>query len=213
PLIKEPGAAGMSDISRRHTLVEGAGGMLTITGGKLTTYRRMAKDVVDRVVARDGRRAPCCTDRLPLTGTRPLPALLAEVTSAAAGLGLPDDVAASLVRQVGERAHDVLALVAADPALGARLTPHAPHVLAEVVHAARAEGACTLDDVFARRTRLSLREKDAGLSAAPVAASLLAAETGRDQAWATAQVAAYAEAVRRERGVLGLAPSPLAAAG
>ncbi|MCU1693655.1 MAG: glycerol-3-phosphate dehydrogenase/oxidase, partial [Frankiales bacterium] len=68
PLIRTAGATGMSDISRRHTLVEGRGGLLTITGGKLTTYRRMAKDVVDRVVARDGRRAPCRTDRLPLTG-------------------------------------------------------------------------------------------------------------------------------------------------
>ncbi len=212
PLLRTSGSA-MKDVSRRHTLVEGRGGLLTITGGKLTTYRRMAKDVVDRVVERDDRRAPCRTDRIPLTGTRPVEALLTEVAAAAGGLGLPDDVAPSLVRQVGERAHDVLALVAADPALGARVTPHAPHLLAEVVHAARAEGACTLEDVFARRTRLSLRERDAGLSAAPAAAALLAAETGRDGAWAAAQVDTYAEAVRRERGVLGLRTEPLSATG
>lgn len=71
----------------------------------------------------------------------------------------------------------------------------------------------TLDDVFSRRFRLSLRAKDAGLPAAPFAARLLAAETGRDDAWADAQVAAYADAVRRERGVLGLPDAgPLATA-
>ena len=75
---------------------------------------------------------------------------------------------------------------------------------AEVVHAARAEGAATLDDVFSRRMRLSLRARDAGLPGAPAAARLLAAELGRDAAWAAAQVTAYAEAVRAERGVLGL---------
>ncbi|TAL24129.1 MAG: hypothetical protein EPN99_03310, partial [Frankiales bacterium] len=80
----------------------------------------------------------------------------------------------------------------------------APHIAAEVVHAARAEGAVTLDDVLSRRMRLSLRAKDAGLPAAPLAARLLAAETGQDATWAAAQVAAYADAVRKERGVLGL---------
>ncbi len=178
PLIRTPGASSMKDVSRRHTLVEGRGGLLTITGGKLTTYRRMAQEVVDRVVARDGRRARCRTDRIALTGTTALPQLLAEVTAAARALGLTDEVAASLVRQSGEQAHDVLALVAAEPALGRQLVPHAPHLHAEVVHAARAEAACTLDDAFSRRMRLSLREHDAGLSAAPAAAALLARETG-----------------------------------
>ena len=203
PLIRD-GSASMKDVSRRHTLVQGAGGLLTITGGKLTTYRRMAKDVVDRVVERDGRRARCRTDEIPLTGTRPLEQVRVEVTAAAAGLGLDGRVAEGLVRQHGERAHEVLSLVAGDPELGRLLSPSAPHVAAEVVHAARAEGAVTLDDVLGRRMRLSLRAKDAGLPAAPLAARLLAAETGRDGEWAVAQVAAYADAVRRERGVLGL---------
>ena len=212
PLIRTPGAA-MKDVSRRHVLVDGRGGLLTITGGKLTTYRRMARDVVDRIVERDGRRAPCRTHRIPLTGTRPVPALVDEMTQVAAGLGLGAEVAASLVRQTGERAAEVLALVAADPSLGRPVVPHAPHVLAEVVHAARSEGACTLEDVFSRRLRISLRERDAGLGTAPVAASLLAAETGRDETWARSQVLAYADAVRRERGVLGLPGGALAAAG
>ncbi len=216
PLIRAAGAdegtgAGtttMSDLSRRHTLVEGPAGVLTITGGKLTTYRRMAKDVVDRIVARDGRKARCRTEEIPLGGTRPLDLLDAEVQGAAAGLGLSPQTATLLLRQTGEQAHDVLSLVAADPSLAQVLSPAAPHIAAEVVHAARAEGATTLDDVYSRRMRLSLRARDAALPTAPLAASLLAAETGRDQAWAAAQVLAYTEAVRRERGVLGLSGVP-----
>jgi glycerol-3-phosphate dehydrogenase len=72
------------------------------------------------------------------------------------------------------------------------------------VHAARSEGALTVDDVFSRRMRLSLRAKDAGLPSARLAADLLARENRQDDGWAAAQVGAYAEAVRQERGVLGL---------
>ena len=204
PLIKQEGTDSMSDISRRHTLVEGNGGLLTITGGKLTTYRRMAKDVVDRIVDRDGTKARCRTDEISISGTRPMAELLAEMRGLARGLGLPEEVAESLVRQCGETASHVLSLVQADRSLGAPLSPHAPHIAAEVVHAARSEGAASVDDVFSRRMRLSLRAKDAGLPAAPLAAQLLARELRRDQAWAQRQVESYAAAVRLERGVLGL---------
>ena len=213
PLIRQSGSGAMSDISRRHTLVEGQAGLLTITGGKLTTYRRMAKDVVDRIAAKDGNKTRSRTDEIPLSGTRPVGELLAETVVLAAGLGLSEEVAASLVRQCGETASHVLSLVAADPSLGELLSPHAPHIAAEVVHAARSEGASTLDDVFSRRMRLSLRAKDAALPAAPLAAELLARETGRDAAWARGQVAAYADAVRQERGVLGLPDVQLPATG
>jgi glycerol-3-phosphate dehydrogenase len=210
PLIRQPGSAAMSDISRRHSLVEGSGGLLTITGGKLTTYRRMAKDVVDRIVERDGRKARCRTDEIPLSGTRPVEALEREVAAASRVLGLGEDVALNLVRQCGETAQHVLSLVVAEPALAERLSPAAPHIAAEVVHAARSEGAATLDDVLSRRTRLSLRAKDAALPTAPLAAALLARELGRDESWASAQVEAYANAVRTERGVLGLVTLPVA---
>jgi glycerol-3-phosphate dehydrogenase len=204
PLIKQTGTGSMSDISRRHTLVEGSSGLLTITGGKLTTYRRMAKDVVDRIVDRDGLKARCRTDEIALSGTRPVEDLVTESTATAQQLGLSAEVAASLVRQCGETAAHVLSMVAADPSLGELLSPDAPHIAAEVVHAARSEGASTVDDVFSRRMRLSLRSKDAAVPSALRAARLLARETRRDEAWAQGQVDAYVEAVRSERGVLGL---------
>ncbi len=203
PLLKAESES-MSDLSRRHALSEGPGGLLTITGGKLTTYRRMAKDVVDRVVARDGRRAPCRTDDIHLGCARPYEDVVAEVAEAAASVSVGAEAAETLVRQHGEAAPSVLALLADDPSLKAPLSDAATHLLAEVVHAARHEGAATLDDVFSRRTRVALRARDAALPAAPAAAALLARETGRDEEWAAAQVTAYADAVRRERGVIGL---------
>ena len=203
PLLKGLGDS-MSDLSRRHTIIEGAGGLVTITGGKLTTYRRMAKDVVDRLVDRDGTKARCRTDEIGLGCSRPLDVVTPEIVDAARVVGLEDEVAKLLVRQHGECAAEVLSLVASDPALGEQIDPAAAHVYAEVLYAARAEGAATLDDVFSRRTRLALRAQDAALPGAIRAASMLAEELGHDAEWADAQVRWYAEAVRTERGVLGL---------
>ncbi|MCA1823722.1 MAG: glycerol-3-phosphate dehydrogenase/oxidase, partial [Frankia sp.] len=203
PLLKGVSDS-MSDLSRRHTIYEGTGGVVTITGGKLTTYRRMAKDVVDRLVARDDRKARCRTEEIALGCSRPLADVEEETRTAARSVGLSDELADLLVRQHGEAAPDVLSLTASEPGLAEPLSPAAAHVAGEIVWAARREGAATLDDVFARRTRLSLRARDAALPAAFAAARLLARELGHDESWADAQVSAYREAVRRERGVVGL---------
>ena len=204
PLIRQPGAASMSDVSRRHLVVEGSAGLLTITGGKLTTYRRMAQNVVDRIVARDGRRAACRTDRIPLGGTQSLDSIRGHLLARASSLGMNQTAAEALVSTRGEEARHVLDAVAAEPSLAEPLSAEAPHVLAEVVHAVRAEGARCLDDVYQRRTRVSLRARDAGLGSAPRAAELMARELGEDAAWAARQVAAYERAVKRERGAVGL---------
>jgi len=196
--------ATLSDMSRRHTLLDGPADLVTITGGKLTTYRRMAKDVVDLLVDRDGRRARCRTDEIPLGSTQEFRRLLETIESAAVPLGIGAQSAKLLARQHGDAAPDVLALIASDPSLSKPLSREAAYVFAEVVYAARHEGAATLDDVFSRRTRLSLRARDAGLPAAARAAAIIAKEIGRDDAWARAQIGAYADAVRAERGVLGL---------
>ena len=203
PLLRGEGES-MSDLSRRHTLIASPGGLVTITGGKLTTYRRMAAEVVDLLVARDGRDAQCRTDEIPLGGTgRSYEAVLADVTAGAEALGLDEELAVTLTRQQGEHAAAVLSIVAQDATTGRPLSPAAPHVLAEVVQAARHEGAACLDDVFSRRMRLSLRARDAALPSALAAATVLATETGRDDAWAAQQVPAYLAAVAAERGVLG----------
>ncbi len=204
PLLRSADDGSMSDLSRRHSLLDGPPGLMSITGGKLTTFRRMAKDVVDRVVERDGRRARCRTDEIPLGLSGPYEDFLGEVAQAAEAIGLGREVSDALVGAHGDMAPDVLSIVASDASTATRLTDAADHIVAEVVHAARAEGAATLDDVFARRTRVSLRARDAALPAAPRAAALLAAELGHGQAWVDRQVQAYAEAVRQERGAVGL---------
>ena len=163
----------------------------------------MAKDVVDRIVDRDGRRARCRTDEIALGSSRPLEQQLAEVGQLAAGFGVDAETVDVLVRQYGDQAPDVLAL-AHDLDLAAPLSDAAAHIAAEVVYAARHESAATLEDVYSRRTRLSLRARDAALPTADLAARLLATELGQDETWARAQVTAYADAVRRERGALGL---------
>jgi glycerol-3-phosphate dehydrogenase len=202
PLLKGIGNS-TSDLSRRHTLIEGSGGLVTITGGKLTTYRRMAADVVDLLVKRDGVKAPCRTDEISLGCSRGLETVLSETRDALEAVGLSLDRAELLVRQHGEAAPVVLGLVADDPELGRPLTPHTDHLIAEVVHAARFEGVATVDDVLSRRMRISLRERDAGMPSAPRVAAILAAELGRSREWELEQVRAYAAAVRAERGVLG----------
>jgi glycerol-3-phosphate dehydrogenase len=206
PLLRGAAAEGTGDLSRRHALSEGPAGLLTITGGKLTTYRRMARDVVDRIVDRDGKRARCRTDEISLGCVRPFESVVEETVEAARLVGVVgavEETAETLVRQHGESASAVLSLVSDAASLGAPLSPAATHLMAEVLYAARHEGAATLADVFARRTRLSLRARDAALPSAAAAASLLAGEIGRDEAWAADQVAAYEATVRRERGVLG----------
>ena len=160
PLVA--GAEGATaDLSRRHALVESADGLLTVVGGKLTTYRRMAQDTVDRVAARPGvDAAPCRTTRLPLVGAAQRPKL-AKV-----------DAPSRLVRRFGTEAPDVAALAADEPSL---LGPIADGVLVtgvEVLHAVAAEGALDAEDVLARRTRLSLTPRLAA-AARPVVEALV----------------------------------------
>jgi glycerol-3-phosphate dehydrogenase len=137
------------DISRRAELYETSSGMLTITGGKLTTWRRMAKQTVDRLVEREGREAPCHTAEIPL-----------GMPARAGDLGAPDGVGEEALDQLafryGHAARAVLKLAREDPKLASPIVEGRPDLLAEVVIAARLEQARTVADVLLRRTRLGL---------------------------------------------------------
>lgn len=206
PLLKpEDGADGsMSDLSRRHTILQSDSGLITITGGKLTTYRRMAQDVVNLISQKDGKKTRCRTPEIQLGASRPVEEMNADAATAAHAVGLSAEIGKLMVRQHGDAAADVLALAAVDPALHELITPVADHIMAEVVYAARHEGACTLEDVLSRRTRVSLRSADAGLPMATMAARLMAEELNHDEKWVEAQVDAYRDSVRAERGVAAL---------
>ncbi|MEO8897473.1 MAG: glycerol-3-phosphate dehydrogenase/oxidase [Candidatus Dormibacter sp.] len=143
PLL-DTGAGSTADISRRHAIIESADGrMLTLVGGKLTTYRRMAQDAVDRIVRRHGG-PPSTTASLPLVGAAALPA--------AAAAGLPP----RLVRRFGSEAPLVAALAAGDSSLLEPLFAGTPVLGIELVFGVHHEGAMDVDDLLDRRVRLGL---------------------------------------------------------
>jgi glycerol-3-phosphate dehydrogenase len=152
PLISSGDPKKSVDISRKAELYETSRGMITITGGKLTTWRRMAKMAVDRLVERDARDAPCRTHEIPL-GQAIAPEDLPRVEGVG---GVGPDPYQALASRYGDAAHQVLALAAERGELAQPIVPGLPDLLAEVVQAARNEQARSVGDVFLRRTRLGL---------------------------------------------------------
>ena len=173
PLVAGAGSERSADLSRRHR-VSRADGVVTIAGGKLTTYRAMAADTVDEVQAVLGRpRTRSRTSTLALRG---------------AGAGAGDD---HLTSRYGSEARVVRALIAGDPSLAEPLVPTLPYQRAEALYAARYEMARTVDDVLARRTRSLILARDASVDAAAGVAELIGPELGWTDADAAAQVQAY----------------------
>ncbi len=149
PLISTGDSRKSVDISRKAELYETSSGMITITGGKLTTWRRMAKLTVDRIVERDAREAPCRTHEIPL-GQAIDAGELPRVE------GVPEESYAALAARYGYAAHDVLALASERGELAQPIVPGQPDLLAEAALAARREQARAVGDVLLRRTRLGL---------------------------------------------------------
>ncbi len=180
PLVKADGAANTAALSRDHTLRVDRTGLVTITGGKWTTYRNMAEDCVD-LAARQAGLPPrlCVTGTLRVHGYREA----ADPTDRLAIYGADAEAIRELQR----------------PQL---LHPALPYTEAEVVWAARYEMARTVEDVLARRTRALFLNATAAPAAAPRVAELLAGEQGRDTAWQAAQVRAFVELA----GGYGLSP-------
>jgi len=152
PLISTGDPKKSVDISRKAELYETSSGMITITGGKLTTWRRMAKMTVDRLVERDARDAPCRTHEIPL-GQAIAVAELPRVEGV--GRAGPDPYQA-LASRYGHAAREVLALAAERGELAQPIVEGLPDLLAEVALAARREQARSIGDVLLRRTRLGL---------------------------------------------------------
>jgi len=190
PLISTGDPKKSVDISRKAELYETSSGLLTITGGKLTTWRRMAKLVVDRIAMREDRELPCRTAEVPLG----MPAR-EEDLEAPAGLdaaSMPDGYAAQLAFRYGHAAREVLAVAAERPELARPIVAGRPDLLAEVVIAARREQARSLADVLLRRTRLGIlaapQLRDAA-AVAPVAEAL-----GGELGWDDSRVRTEADA-------------------
>jgi glycerol-3-phosphate dehydrogenase len=201
PLVKAASSGRTADLSRRHKVVVSDHGVVTVTGGKLTTYRQMAEDTVDAVVAhlrdlpRSARR--CRTAKLRLRG--------AQAADPGAG-GLDRHLA----DRHGSEARVLRALIDDDPSLADPLVPGLPYVRAEAVYAARHEMAVTLDDVLTRRTRARLQRREASAAVAADVAALLAPELGWSADDTADQVAAFVALVEEERSAPGLPAADLA---
>jgi glycerol-3-phosphate dehydrogenase len=174
PLVSRAGARQTSAISRDHTIVVSESRLFTITGGKWTTYRRMAQDVVDRAASSCGLSpAPSRTSSLRLRGW--VEGLDPSKWESVYGSDLPQ----------------LRALAQPNPALSEELIPGMPFLKAEVVWAVRYEMARQVDDVLARRTRALFLNARGALACAPEVARIMASELGRDESWAQAQIAAF----------------------
>jgi glycerol-3-phosphate dehydrogenase len=192
PLLRSATNERTADLSRRHGVRSAPSGVVTITGGKLTTYRRMASDTIDQVMRSLGRRGRCRTKRLVLAG--------AEGFDAPPTTSEPS-VHEHLAGRYGTESAAVLDLVEENADLGKPLVPDLPYLRAEAVHAVRHEMARTLDDVLSRRTRARLLARDATADAAEDVARLIAPELAWDEARISSEVDTFRASLAREREV------------
>ncbi len=207
-----PGARGVpgsratgrtADLSRRHSVRVSPSGLVSIVGGKLTTYRKMAADAVDEAL--EMRRAAGERPTVGRSRTASVPLFGAEGYDEMAGpgaaerLGIAADVLEHLAGRHGGQARTVAAMVIQQPALAEPLVPGLPYLAAEAVYAARYEMAVTLEDVLSRRTRALLLDAAATVAAAPAVAELLAGELGWSAGETAGQVEAFTALAERQR--------------
>ncbi|HEY3186854.1 MAG TPA: glycerol-3-phosphate dehydrogenase [Solirubrobacteraceae bacterium] len=207
PLVGPPPASGTapSDVSREEEIFVSESGLVSIAGGKLTTYRLIAQAVVDRVVEQlraggDRRRiGRSRTGEVPLPGGTAAPDTLTAAAISRDGHGLAPATIEHLAHRYGSRLDEVLRLVARDRRLAERLLPELPEPRAEVVEAVEHEWALTLDDVLRRRTQVALRDAGGGSAAAADVAALMATALGWDAERTRAAAERYVTATRAER--------------
>jgi glycerol-3-phosphate dehydrogenase len=193
-----------ADLSRRHTVDVSTSGVVTVTGGKLTTYRKMAEDTVDLVERQLGRHTRCVTRTLPLRGATPV-----EGSPGSDGqpAGDPATTAAGhLARRYGTETPAVLALADGRPELLEPLVPGLHYLAAEAVFAVESEMARSLEDVLDRRTRASLRDARAAAAASGRVAALVGPALGWDEARGQREARDYAARIRDELVTAGLDP-------
>lgn len=176
PLVKSGGAKNTAKLSREHTIAVSQSGLVTICGGKWTTYRRMAEDCVNRVAElADLETRPCATAQLPLHGS--------AGTDDADSEPCPEHL-----RVYGSDATEIVRLAKMDSRLAEPLHESLPHQAIQVVWAVHHEMARTVEDVLSRRTRMLLLDAKAAIDAADKVAALMATELGKDEQWQRSQV-------------------------
>jgi glycerol-3-phosphate dehydrogenase len=177
PLLRSRSSAhSTAKLSRTHAVLQSPSGLVSIVGGKLTTYRRMAQDTVDVLSRRDGWAPIHPTLHLPLQGGAGWPAKQRELTVKGTALGLSPQTIEHLGKNYGAEALELVNLIEDDAELGRRLIDDLPYVRAEVVYACRNEMAMTPYDVLARRTSITLVDRQRGLGALEDVVALMTRE-------------------------------------
>lgn len=189
-----------SKLSREHAVASPVRGLTMIAGGKYTTYRIMAKDAVDNAVHALERRIPkSCTEDIPLIGADGYRAMWNSRRLIAERSGLRVSRVEHLLGRYGSLLPELLAMLDQRPDLGEPLEGAAEYLKVEALYAASHEGALHLDDILARRTRISIETWDRGEAAAPEVAELVASVLGWDRADIDREVEHYLKRVAAER--------------
>lgn len=187
-------------LSREHVVAQAEPGLVLIAGGKWTTYRVMAKDVVDAAVANLPEQiAESVTERVPLLGASGYEARWAQREQLAREWGISVTAVEHLLNRFGDMADDVIAIASERDELTELLPGSRDYIQAEVVYAARVEGALHIEDVLERRTRMSFESRDAGAAAAPIVAALMAAELGWNDKRSAQELRAYLARVEADK--------------
>ena len=185
-------------LSREHAVAQPVPGLISIAGGKYTTYRVMAADTIDMVAEGLGRPVPpSCTEDVTVVGSDGWDAWSGRGAEIAAARELPEALVTRLLWRHGSRIDDVLTIADERPELAEVLGDL--YLAAEIVHAARHEGALHPEDVLARRLRISIESEERGTLVADAAAGLMATELGWDPERTAAEVAAWQRRVTAER--------------
>ena len=194
PLLAPAGAdtSSTSALSRDHAVMEAPTGLVTIVGGKYTTYRPMAVDAVNAAAKTLGRELPPSpTASLPLVGATGWLAVGNQLSRYATEYGVPEPTLRRMLHRYGDEVPAVLAPARDDPALATPVKGAAGYLPVEFLWAVRQEGAATLDDVLTRRTHVAIEEPDAGMGSATEIAALVAPVLGWDDARQRKEVADY----------------------
>lgn len=200
PLL-QPGTKEGTDsakVSREHTVASPVPGLTVIGGGKLTTYRVMAKDAVDFALGGRAEQLPCITDQIPLLGAVGEAAMRRRMPALRKSFGWSEQLTDHLLHRYGSLVEDLLQLIEEDPSMAQPLEESPAYLRAEVAYACRAEGVLHLEDLMMRRTRLIYEAPEKGLASVPEIADIAAAELGWDEGKKQAEIQAYTDRARAE---------------
>ena len=189
-----------SKLSREHVVGHPVPGLVVVAGGKYTTYRLMAADAVDEAArSMDARVPDSCTDQIPLTGAEGYRALWNQRRALAVSAGVHVARVEHMLNRYGSNVHDLLAMLRADPTLAEPLPGADDYLRVEALYAVTHEGARHLEDVLARRTRISIEAWDRGAAAADPVARAMAKELDWDEEQTVREIEYYRTRVQAER--------------